>query len=985
MMIGSGVEKSSSSICNDIVTLIILISTTFTMIMAQQNVSIGVVLDMDSGIAQMGFTCISMAISDFYASHPNYITRLTLHTRDSKNDTVAAAAAALDLLKNDEVAAIIGPITSMQAEFLINLGDKAKVPVITFTATSPTLTSLRSQYFIRAAMNDLSQVQAITAIIKAFGWRQVVPIYIDNNFGEGIIPHLVDALEKIDARVPYRSVIPPLATDDQIVVELYKLKTMQTRVFVLHMDPTLASRLFIKVKELGMMSEGYVWIMTNSVAAKLNSLDPLVINSMEGVLGVRPYFPMTNQLRNFTDHWRSKFKLDIFGLWAYDAVTALAMAVERVGVVNYDFVKANISVNSTDLEAFGVSQVGPWLLQALLHTEFIGLAGNFSITNGQLDPSAIEIVNVIGNGEKRIGFWTLRDGIVRELNAEKKETVPRDNLGSIIWPGDRVVAPKGWVIPTNGRKLRIGVPVKDGFSEFVQVVRDPESNVTTTKGYCIDVFDAVVAELPYAVPYEYIPFETPDGEMAGSYDELVYQVYIGKFDAVVGDTTIRANRSKYVDFTLPYTESGVSMIVPIKDNKGKNAWVFLKPLTWDLWLTSFCSFVFSGFVVWVLEHRINEDFRGPPSYQAGTILWFSFSTMVFAQKEKVVSNLARLVVIIWFFVVLILTQSYTASLTTMLTVQQLQPTINEVNELIKNGEYVGYQNRSFVIGLLKKMNIDESRIRSYESPEELDDLFKKGSKNGGIAAAFDEIPYSTLFLRKHCSKYTSVGPVYKSDGFGFVFPIDSPMVPDVSRVVLNVNEGDKMVEMEKKWFGADTRCPDSSTYMSSTSLGLNSFWGLFLIEIVASVLALVVYAAFFIYERRQHLSVEGSLWSKIMLLGRQFDKKDFSSHTFRKSEFRGRDSIHSIDNIRGPQIPLEGNYATETSYTVPNSTCPPTPSPTICSSNQTDREIFSFEGASSDQEYGNPNRQEAEKVDDSVVQLADLQMIRGTQNGHSVS
>jgi ionotropic glutamate receptor len=102
---------------------------------------------------------------------------------------------------------------------------------------------------------------------------------------------------------------------------------------------------------------------------------------------------------------------------------------------------------------------------------------------------------------------------------------------------------------------------------------------------------------------------------------------------VVGDITIIANRSNYVDFTLPYTESGVSMVVPVKDSKTKNAWVFLKPLTWDLWMTSGCFFVFIGFVVWVLEHRINDDFRGPPSHQIGTSLWYAFSTMVFAHRK----------------------------------------------------------------------------------------------------------------------------------------------------------------------------------------------------------------------------------------------------------------------------------------------------------------------------------------------------------------
>ena len=61
--------------------------------------------------------------------------------------------------------------------------------------------------------------------------------------------------------------------------------------------------------------------------------------------------------------------------------------------------------------------------------------------------------------------------------------------------------------------------------------------------------------------------------------------------------------------------------------------------------------------------------------------------------ERIVSNLGRFVVIVWCFVVLILTQSYTASLTSMLTVQQIQPT--DLSELLKKNEKVACQDGSF--------------------------------------------------------------------------------------------------------------------------------------------------------------------------------------------------------------------------------------------------------------------------------------------------
>uniref|UniRef100_A0A2P2MPZ9 Uncharacterized protein MANES_16G133600 n=1 Tax=Rhizophora mucronata TaxID=61149 RepID=A0A2P2MPZ9_RHIMU len=136
--------------------------------------------------------------------------------------------------------------------------------------------------------------------------------------------------------------------------------------------------------------------------------------------------------------------------------------------------------------------------------------------------------------------------------------------------------------------------------------------------------------------------------------------------------------------------------------------------------------------------------------------------------ERLVSNLARFVIVIWCFVVLILTQSYTASLTSLLTVQQLLPTVTDVNSLIKNREFVGYAEGSFVFGLLKGLGFDESRLISYNSIEDCNQLFDKGSGNGGIAAAFDEVAPIKLLLAQYCSKYTTVKPTFKLAGWGFV-------------------------------------------------------------------------------------------------------------------------------------------------------------------------------------------------------------------------
>ena len=148
------------------------------------------------------------------------------------------------------------------------------------------------------------------------------------------------------------------------------------------------------------------------------------------------------------------------------------------------------------------------------------------------------------------------------------------------------------------------------------------------------------------------------------------------------------------------------------------------------------------------------------------------------------NNLARIVVIVWCFVGLILTQSYTASLSSFLTVQQLQPSVTTIDELIKKGERVGYQKGSFVQATLTSLGFDESKLVPYKSAEECDELLSKGSSNGGVAAAFEGPNTIHLILAQNCSKYTLVEPTFmlkssqwknisnieefNTDGLGFV-------------------------------------------------------------------------------------------------------------------------------------------------------------------------------------------------------------------------
>ena len=65
--------------------------------------------------------------------------------------------------------------------------------------------------------------------------------------------------------------------------------------------------------------------------------------------------------------------------------------------------------------------------------------------------------------------------------------------------------------------------------------------------------------------------------------------------------------------------------------------------------------------------------------------------------QNIVSVLGRFVLIMWLFVVLIVTSSYTASLTSILTVQQLSFSIKGLDSLIASSDPIGYYKNLLII------------------------------------------------------------------------------------------------------------------------------------------------------------------------------------------------------------------------------------------------------------------------------------------------
>ncbi|XP_047170891.1 glutamate receptor 3.6-like [Vigna umbellata] len=842
-------------------------------------VNIGAILSFDSIVGRVAKVAMQAAVDDVNSNATILNgTKLNISMFDTKLSTgFLGIIASLRLMASDTVA-IIGPQYSVMAHVISHIANEMQVPLLSFAATDPTLTSMQFPYFVRTTQSDLHQMAAVAEIVDHFQWRDVIAIFVDDDHGRNGVAALGDKLAekkgKISHKLPFR---PSNITREEINSALVKVAAlMESRVIILHIYPSFGVEVLHVAQSLGMMQSGYVWIATDWLTTLLDSdpslfTSPAIMNDIQGVVTLRMHTPDSDIKDKFISRWtkliqkenpnQNPFGLNIFGLYAYDTVWALAYALDALskdgGTLSFSNDSRVINMLTGDilhLDAMRVFVNGSMLHKKILELNTSGLTGQMMFdSDGNLMHPSYEIINVIGSGIRRIGYWSDTSGLHTEEAPIHSNSSER--LYDVIWPGQTTQTPRGWSLASNGRQLRIGVIVRVTFPEIVSRIE----GTNKLSGFCIDVFTAAMNLLPYPTPFEFIPFG--DGKTNPSHSDFLHMVTIGAFDGVVGDMTISTNRAKIVDFTQPYINSGLVVVAPVKKLKS-SAWAFLRPFTPMMWSVTGMFLLVVGAVVWTLERGTNDQFRGPARRQIVTIIWFSFSTLFSTQKEKTVSTLGRFVLIIWLFVVLILNSSYTASLTSILTVEHLSSQVKGIESLIANNEPVGYVKDTFTENYITaELHMDRSRLVPLNSMLEYEKALKDGPGGGGVAAIIDERAYMELFLATRC-EYSIVGKEFTKSGWGFGFPRESPLAVDMSTAILKLSESGDLQRIHDKWL-TGMACSSEGAKESIDRLGLKSFWGLYLLSGIACFIGLLCYVIRLIYRYNRHSNsnLEGSSFS----------------------------------------------------------------------------------------------------------------------------
>lgn len=451
---------------------------------------------------------------------------------------------ALQFMATD-VVAIVGPQSDVLAHVISHVSNELQVPLLSFAATDPTLSSLQYPFFVRTTQSDLFQMSAVADLVEYYQWKNVIAIYIDDDHGRNGIAALGEKLAEKRCQISYKVGISPVYKPgispelgrDEVVNILVQVAMMESRIIVVHTYLNTGLVVLSVAQHLGMMGNGYVWITTDWLSTVLESVPHSMEarSSMQGVITLRQHTADSKLKRDFFSRWSKltskrrarSLKLNTFGLYAYDTVWMLAHAIDAFfsdgGTISFsnDSRLRDGEFGKLNLEAMSIFDGGNLLLKKIYQTNLTGVTGLLQFdTDRSLVRPAFDIINVVGTGIRNIGYWSNYSG----LSIAPPETLytkppnrssSNQQLLSVIWPGDTTARPRGWVFPNNGKQLRIGIPNRVSYRAFVSKVKGSD----TVRGFCIDVFTAALNLLPYAVPYKFVPFG--DGKNNPSYTKLV--------------------------------------------------------------------------------------------------------------------------------------------------------------------------------------------------------------------------------------------------------------------------------------------------------------------------------------------------------------------------------------------------------------------------------------------------------------------------------
>lgn len=317
-------------------------------------------------------------------------------------------------------------------------------------------------------------------------------------------------------------------------------------------------------------------------------------------------------------------------------------------------------------------------------------------------------------------------------------------------------------------------------------------------GYSYELWTSIAKEVGLSSRYD----------VAGSAKQMIQQVAEGKADIAVGALSITSEREKKVDFSQPFFESGLQVLVRKNPGGATSILAALSNnlLNWQvaagLGITFAIMFGISH-LVWRFEHPINED-MWPRSYWRGIAesFWWTISMFLVGgvDNKGPIGMGGRIVATLWMFMSVIAVSLLTASLSAVLTVNSLPGDIAGPADLYGRtvGTVFGSTSETWLSNQTSPSG-ERITVRTYQDVKQCIDALKTG--------AIKAVVFDAPILQYHINNDKGddlefAGDIFERANYGFAVRRNSPLREQINQAMLKLNEDGYVDQLKTKWFGS---------------------------------------------------------------------------------------------------------------------------------------------------------------------------------------
>jgi polar amino acid transport system substrate-binding protein len=306
------------------------------------------------------------------------------------------------------------------------------------------------------------------------------------------------------------------------------------------------------------------------------------------------------------------------------------------------------------------------------------------------------------------------------------------------------------------------------------------------EGFSIDIWDEVARRLHADFVLTSVATQV----------DLLAAVQRGSADVAISAITMTPKREDVVDFSLPYFDSGLQIMVRSRSQDALSASFWSVP-----WLAigellaagALIVFVLAN-LVWLLERRHNSEFQKPWLRAVGEGLWVTMLIIATGEhgERESASVWKRILVPLMWLVGVVLIAQLTATVTSSQTVARLQSNIQGPQDL--PGKSIGTVPGTVAADYLNERGLPFVPVTSAANG------FRMLMDGDVQAIVFDAPTLQYWAARLGNGELAVVGPLFRPAKYGIAVANGSDLRKSINETLLAMYEDGTYEKIYGKWF-----------------------------------------------------------------------------------------------------------------------------------------------------------------------------------------